>query len=144
MHEFPRWVERLRDATFLPHVWLFLAALAIASLGIAVRRRRRVTLTDARVVTAVACLISVVVVLATFASQPNQEMRYLLPLVPLVAAPVALAVQAARLRLIVALAIGVLAIEYVGVTLQSFGHAQWSSLVSYPIKDVTRDSGFAR
>jgi 4-amino-4-deoxy-L-arabinose transferase-like glycosyltransferase len=142
-HQFPDWVERLRDATFLPHVWLVLAALTVAALVLAAQRRPRTALRDPRVVTAVSCLVSIIVVLATFASQPNQEVRYMLPLVPLLAAPVALGLRAARSRAIVAVALGVVTIEYLGVTLQGFGYAQRSSLVSYPIASLDRGSAFA-
>jgi len=143
LRQFPDWVERLRDATFLPHVWLVLGALTVAALVLAAQWPPRAALRDPRVVTAVACLVSIVVVLATFASQPNQEVRYLLPLVPLLAAPVALGLRAARSRAVIAVALGVLTIEYLGVTLQGFGYAQRSSLVSYPIASLDRDSAFA-
>jgi hypothetical protein len=142
LHQLPDWAERLRDATFLPHVWLIIGALTAASLVLAARRTTRAALRDPRVVTGLVCVVSIVVVLGAFASQPNQERRYLLPLVPLLAAPVALGLGAARSRAIIALALGVLTIEYLGVTLQSFGFAQRSSLVSYPIARPDRDSAF--
>jgi hypothetical protein len=84
-----------------------------------------------------------VLVLGSLASQPNQEARYLHPLLPLVAAIVALAVTAPRVRAVVAAATAVLAAEYVGVTLQSFGIAQASALVSYRIAEPVREPGFA-
>ena len=143
LHQFPDWLERLRDTMFLPHVWLILGVLTVASLALAVLRGRRAMLRDARVVTVVACVVSVIVVLVALASQPNQEVRYLLPLLPLVAAPLALALCAARSRVILAAALGVLTIEYAGATLQSFGYARQPSLVSYRIASPARDTRFA-
>jgi Dolichyl-phosphate-mannose-protein mannosyltransferase len=140
VHQFPDWFARLRDAAFLPHLWIVLAVLATASLLLAARDRGRVALGDPRAVTAGACAASIVVVLASLASQSNQEMRYLLPLVPLLATLVALGVGSGGSRAIVGAALGVLMVEYVGVTLQSFGRADTSSLVSYPIASVDRDS----
>jgi hypothetical protein len=143
LRQFPDWFGRLRDVAFLPHLWIILAVLTVASLVLAARRRLRVDLWDGRVVTAVACAVSILVVLASLASQPNKEMRYLLPLVPILAVLFALGIGAGHSQTIVLLALATLAVEYAGVTLQSFGRADRSALVSYPIENVNRDSRLA-
>ncbi len=141
--QLPEWAERLRDVAFLPNVWVPLAALAAVSLTVAWRSGRRASLWDPRVVAVGACVVSTVLVLTSFATQPNQEMRYLLGIIPFVALTAALAISAARLRALVATAVVVLAAEFVVVTLQSFGHAREASWVSYPVKELTRDAAFA-
>jgi hypothetical protein len=141
--QFPEWVERLRDVAFLPNVWLVLAALAVASLSLAWRRGLRPGSWSPSIVTAAACVASIVLVLASFASQPNQEVRYLLGAIPLLAFPAALAIAAPRVRALVTAATVVLAIQLVVANLQGFGRARQDSLVSYPVKDLTRDAGFA-
>jgi 4-amino-4-deoxy-L-arabinose transferase-like glycosyltransferase len=142
-HQFPDWVRHLRDAVFLPHLWPAVGALTIASLVLAARKGPRAALRDTRVVTAGACVVSILVVLIALGLQPNQDVRFLLPLVPLIAASVALGLASARSRTIVAMALAVLTVEYVGVTLQSFGQARWSSLAFYPVAAPERDAGFA-
>ena len=142
--QFPDWVERLRDVAFLPNVWLLLAALAAVSLALAWRSGRRASLWDPRVVAAGACLVSIVLVLVSFATQPNQEMRYLLGLVPLLGLTTALAISAARVRALVAATVVLLAAEFVVVTFQSFGYARQASLTSYPVKELMRETGFAQ
>jgi len=142
--QLPDWIERMRDVAFLPYFWLPLAALAVVSLALAWRNGARASPWDPRVVASVACLASIVLVLTSFATQPNQEMRYLLGLVPFLALAVALAISAARVRALVALAVAVLAIELVVVTLQGFGYARQASLTSYPVKELTRTAGFAQ
>ena len=121
-----------------------LAGLAVVSLALAWRRGRRAALWDPRIVTAAACVASIAVVLASFATQPNQEMRYLLGLVPFVAVLAALAISAARVRALVAAAVAVLAVELVVATLQGFGHARQASLISYPVKELTTETSFAK
>ena len=143
LHQFPDWVGRLRDVVFLPNVWLALATLAVVSLSLAWRSGRHAGLSDPRVIAAAACVGSIVVVLASFATQPNEEMRYLLGLIPFVAMLAALAISAARVRALLAAAVVILAAELVVVTLQGFGHARQASLVSYPVKELTTEAGFA-
>ena len=140
--QLPDWIERLRDVTFLPYVWLALAALAVVSLALAGRNGRRPSLWDPRVITVGACAASIVIVLVSFAMQPNEEARYLLGLVPFVAMLTALGISAARVRSLVATAVVILAAEFAVVTLQGFGHARQASLTSYPLKPLTRDVGF--
>lgn len=141
--QMPEWVERLRDVAFLPNLWLVLAALAVGSLSLAWRRGVRPSIWSPPIVTAVACLTSVVLVLASFASQPNQEVRYLLGAIPLLAYAAALAIAAARTRALVTAAVAVLAVALVVSNLQGFGYARQDSLVSYPVKELTRGAGFA-
>ena len=141
--QLPEWIERLSDVAFLPYVWLPIALLAAISLCIAWRSGRRVGYLDPRVVAVAACIMTIAAVLGAFATQPNQEMRYLLGLVPFVALPAALAIAAARIRTLFAAAVVVLAAEFTVVTLQGFGHLREASLVSYPVKELTTGAGFA-
>jgi Dolichyl-phosphate-mannose-protein mannosyltransferase len=140
--EFPEWVERLADAAFIPFAWIVVGGLAIVALTAA--RTRRVRLGDPRVVTSLACGATVLVVLVAFASQPNQDTRYLLPLVPLVAVPVALAVVGSRRRTLVALAGAVIALQFIVVTFQSFGHAPGALRASYALDAPLQDTRLAR
>lgn len=141
--QLPEWVERLRDVAFLPNVWLVLAALAVASLSLAWRRGLRPSVWSPPIVTAAACVTSVVLVIASFASQPNQEVRYLLGAVPLLAFPAALAIAAARVRILVPAAVAVFAMQLVVSHLQGFGYARQDSLVSYSVKELTTSTSFA-
>ena len=138
LRQFPDWVDRLRGATFLPVVWIVVGVLTAAALALAVRGGRQVRVRDPRIVSVAACGVAVVVVLAALASQPNQETRYLLPLVPLVAVPVALTLAAGRRQALVALAGVAMVVQFALVTLQSFGHAR-GALVSYPVVAPVRD-----
>lgn len=141
--QLPDWIERLRDTAFLPNVWMPIAVLALFSLVLAWRSGRRPGPWDPRLVTASACFVSIVVVLASFATQPNQEMRYLLGLVPFVATLAALAIAASRVRALIAATVVVLAAEFVVVTLQGFGYARQAALTSYPVKELMTEAGFA-
>ena len=141
--QLPDWIERLRDVTFVPNVGLALAVLALVSAALAWRRGGRVGILDQRVVVAAACFISIALVLVSFATQPNQEMRYLLGLVPFVAMLAALAIAAAQRQALVAAAVVVLVAEFAVVTLQGFGYARQSALTSYPVKELTTSTDFA-
>ncbi|MEX2556620.1 MAG: glycosyltransferase family 39 protein [Actinomycetota bacterium] len=141
VRQFPEWVERLGNAAFIPFAWIVAGGLAIVALAAA---GPRIRIRDPRVVTCAACGTAVLVVLAAFASQPNQEMRYLLPLVPLVAVPVALAVAVSRRRTLVVLAGALAVVQFAVVTLQSFGHAPGALRASYPVDEPVRDARFAR
>ena len=141
--QFPEWVRSLRDVTFIPHLWLGLVVLAVASLALSIRRSGLVRFRDDRVVAAICCVATIVIVLSLFAEQPNQELRYLLPLVPFVAVLAALAIGAAKKRLIVGLAAAILCAQFTVVTFQSFGKLQTASLVSYPLTPPVAKSAFA-
>jgi hypothetical protein len=140
--QFSDWVEALGGAAFIPFAWLVAGGLAIVALAAA--RAPRVGLRDPRVVTCAACATAVLVVLAALASQPNNERRYLLPLVPLVAVPLALALAANRRRALVALAGALVVVQFAVVTLQSFGHAPRALSASYPVEAPERDARLAR
>jgi hypothetical protein len=101
-------------------------------------------------VTATTCVVSILLVVAALASQPNDDTRYLHPLVPLLAVTLALAIGAARSRPIFVVALGVLVLEYAGSTLQSFGYTLQSfrytphdSFAADRITSPVRDSPFA-
>jgi 4-amino-4-deoxy-L-arabinose transferase-like glycosyltransferase len=142
VRQFPEWVERMGNAAFIPFAWIVAGGLVVAALAVA--RARRVRLRDPRVVTCVACGAAVLVVLAGFASQPNQEMRYLLPLVPLVAVPVALGVAASRRPTLLILAGALAVVQFAVVTLQSFGHAPGVLRATYLVDEPVRDARLAR
>lgn len=141
--QFPDWIERLRDASFLPRFWVVVAILAAVSLTLASARGLRISLRDPRIVVGAASLVSVVLVCAALASQPNNETRYLLPLVPLVAVTFALLVAAARSRPILVVALGVLVLEFAGTTLQSFGYARAGGFAADRVTSPVEDSSFA-
>lgn len=139
---FPHWVGQLASTAFLPYIWIVGVAVAATALASAAVTERRLDLRDGRVVAAVTCCLSLIAVLVAFALQPNQEPRYLLPLLPFVAATLAICVTAGRSRLLQLGLLLVLAAEFAFVTLQSFGSAHaWSTpFVSAP---QTR-TGFAK
>ena len=143
VRQLPEWIAWLRDASFLPKFWLPLCILAVVSIGLAWLRGARVALRDPRVVTATTCVVSILLVLAALASQPNDDTRFLHPLVPLVAVTLALAIGAARSRPILVVAVGVLVLEYAGSTLQSFGYTPHDSFVADRIRSPVRDTRFA-
>jgi 4-amino-4-deoxy-L-arabinose transferase-like glycosyltransferase len=140
--QFPEWIERLGDAAFIRYAWILVGGLAIVALTVAGTRRIRIR--DPRLVTSAACGAAVVVVLAALASQPNQEMRYLMPLVPLLAVPLALALAASRRRTLVVLAGALAVLQFAVVTLQSFGHAPGALRASYAVDAPVRDTRLAR
>lgn len=143
VRQLPEWIERLRDASFLPKFWLPLCVLAVVSIGLAWLRGARVPLRDPRVVIATACAVSILLVLTALASHHNNDTRFLHPLVPLVAVTLALAIGAARSRPIFVVALGVLVLEYTGSTLQSFGYTPHDSFVADRITSPVRDSPVA-
>src|SRR5439155_25725962 len=102
--QFRNWLEHLRDASFLPHVALALAVLVVVALCLAAVHRVRLSISDPRVVAAIACAVSLVLVVALFATQPNQEPRYLLPLIPLFGVLLALALAWSQVRLLLGVA----------------------------------------
>src|SRR4029078_2684697 len=107
------WSEHLRDASFFPHFALPLGVLAGAALILAAVRRTRPSLSEPRAIAALTCALSIVLVLALFATQPNQEPRYLLPLIPLLAALSTLVLAWPGGRLLLAAATALVAVECV-------------------------------
>jgi 4-amino-4-deoxy-L-arabinose transferase-like glycosyltransferase len=120
--QFLDWSGNLRDASFFPHFALVLVVLALVAVVLSVRRRRRPSASDPRFVAALACALSLVLVVALFATQPNQEARYLLPLVPLLGVVAAIVLAAPGSRLLLGLAIAAVAIECVVTNVKSFGY----------------------
>lgn len=142
--QLPEWIGRFRDASFLPHVGFAILALAIASVALVVRRRGISPALDSRLVVAATCLVTIVIVLALFASQPNQEVRYLLGLVPYLAIVVAVALDASSSRRLAVAAAVVLAVEFGLTQLQSFGQTPIAS-ASYPrLVAPTSETPFAK
>jgi 4-amino-4-deoxy-L-arabinose transferase-like glycosyltransferase len=143
-HQLPQWLGKLRDVTFLPHLWLLVAALAVAAAVVAFREGRRVRWLDPRLVTILASGVSICAVLVSFASQPNQDPRYLLPLIPYVAVIAGIAVAAPRSHAFAFALATLLVVEGTLVTLQSYGYANSSRLVSYPLQSPQRKTELAR
>jgi 4-amino-4-deoxy-L-arabinose transferase-like glycosyltransferase len=138
------WLGRTRDVAFLPPVAALLLVLLVAALGWALTRRHRPSLLDTKVVLAGAAGLTLVVVLAAFSSQPNNEPRYLLPILPNIAILAGLAFSAAGPAIVAVAACLVLGAQFGLVTLQSFGvfHPSW--LVSYPLTKPAPKTTMAR
>lgn len=119
--QLPEWMRRLRDAAVLPHIGAAIFVLALVSLALLARRRGIRPTLDPRFAVVAAGIITVVIVLISFASQPNQDPRYLLPLIPYVAVIVAVAIDASGSRGIAVASAGFLLFEFGLVQLQSFG-----------------------
>lgn len=118
------WLGRFEDAAFLPNFSLLLMPIILWTLVVAVGRRRALSSADFTghvFLCHVACLATVAAVLTTFALQPNEEVRFLLPLVPCFALLLGGAVSAAGSRRLAALAALILGCQFTLVTLQSFG-----------------------
>jgi hypothetical protein len=142
--QFQQWLSYIRDVTFLPHFGLAVAAISVAALVVAVRQKRRISIIDPRSVCALASVTSVLLVLASFATQPNEDPRYLLPLIPYLAMLVGLAVAAPVGALLPTVLGVVLVIQFAGGTLQSFDIWKPSWLVSYPIPAPVQKTAIAR
>ena len=119
--QIPEWMRRLRDAAVLPHIGTAIFVLTLVSLTLLVRKRGiRPTLEPPLVVVSTG-IITVAIVLISFASQPNQDVRYLLPLVPYLAVIFAVAIDASGSKEIAVASASLLLIEFGLVQLQSFG-----------------------
>ncbi len=116
------WLQNLRDASFLPHLSVGLVVLCSVAFALSCRQRLRPSLRDPLVVAALACLLSLIAVVALFATQPNQSPRYLLPLVPLLGTIAALVLAWPRTQLLLGAAIALVAVECLLANLMSFGH----------------------
>jgi hypothetical protein len=82
-----QWFDRLWDVAFLPHVWIVAAVALVAGWAWAAVSGS-LDRTFARlepVLEVAACLFTIALVLVLFARHPNNEVRYLLPLLPSVA-----------------------------------------------------------
>jgi 4-amino-4-deoxy-L-arabinose transferase-like glycosyltransferase len=120
------WLEHLRDASFLSHFALVLSLLAAVALALSVYRRLRPSAHDPRTVAGLACALSLLLVLVLFATQPNQEPRYLLPLIPLLGTLAALILAWPRSQLVLGAAIAIVTVECVMTNLKSFGYLSGS------------------
>jgi hypothetical protein len=142
--QLPEWFRRLRDVSFLPHLGLPILALGVASIALLIRRRGVKPTLDPRVIMVATCLITVIVVLVLFASQPNQEVRYLLGLIPFVAVFVAIVIDASGSRVVALAAAVVLVGEFAFAQLQSFGQSPISSLAYPTLVRPTPQTPFAK
>jgi 4-amino-4-deoxy-L-arabinose transferase-like glycosyltransferase len=142
--ELLQWFTRTRRIAFLPPVAALLLVLVVAGMGRGLPRRQRPSPLDTRIVLAGATGLTLVGVLAAFASQPNNEVRYLLPILPNIAVLLGLALSAAGSARFAAAACVVLVAQFGLVTLQSFGvfHPSW--LVSYRLTKPSPKTTMAR
>lgn len=143
LRELPEWLGRFEDAVFLPHAGIVLLVIAALAIAGAARRRVRSNLLDSRVVALASCVATVAVVLALFASQPNEEGRYLLGLVPLVAVALAIMISTSPSPAPAAAVLAVLATQFTFVTLQSFGVTPFHSLSYFRLAAPVRDNRFS-
>ncbi len=79
------WFDRFRDASFLPHIGVVILLFVDRVAGAPHPEARLKPTLDPRLVMVATCLLTIVIVLVLFASQPNTEPRYLLGLVPCIA-----------------------------------------------------------
>lgn len=143
IRELPAWLGRFEDAVFLPY--LGVAVLAIGALAVAdgARRKGRPRLLDSRTVVLGTSVLTVLVVLALFALQPNEEGRYLLGLVPLLAATVAIVVSASPSRAPAVAVLVVLAAQFALVTMLSFGVRPFAAISYFRLVAPVRDGSFS-
>jgi hypothetical protein len=116
----------------------------LASLALVVRRHGIRPTFDPRVVAVVTCVLTIAIVLILFASQPNQEVRYLLGLIPFLAVAIAVVIDSSGFRPIVVATAIVVAFEFVLVQLQSFGETPIASLSYYRLIAPTGETRFAK
>jgi len=140
--ELGEWVDRLGDASFLPAVGVALAVVVAAAVAFKLVRGGPIRATR-RLVVAAVCVTQLVLVVVTFATQPNEEARFLLPAVPFVAVVVALAVSGVP-RTFALTAVALVSAELILVTLQVFGANQPRYLTYYRLVEPNRDGTLQR
>jgi Dolichyl-phosphate-mannose-protein mannosyltransferase len=126
--QIPAWVRRLRDAAVLPHVGVALFLLALVSLALLIRKRGIRPTFGPRFAVVATGIVTVALVLILFASQPNNDVRYLLPLIPYIAVIFAAVIDTSGSQGIAVASAGLLLIEFGLVQLQSFGEKPISSM----------------
>jgi 4-amino-4-deoxy-L-arabinose transferase-like glycosyltransferase len=139
--QFRGWLEHLRDASFLPRFALVIGVLVVVALTVAAVRRMHLSARDPRVVAALSCALSLLLVLALFATQPNQEPRYLLPLIALLGVLSALVLAFSQVRPLLAVAIVLVTVECALTNLRSFGYLNGSRMyiaLAAPERDADR------
>jgi len=142
--QLPDWIRHLRDVSFLPHLGFAILILAAAALALLIGRRGIKPTLDPRFVMAVTCFVTVAVVLVLFAAQPNDEVRYLLGLIPFVAIFVAIMIDASNSRSLALVAAVVLVAEFGLGELQSFGQKPIGSLTYPTLSSPARETAFAK
>jgi hypothetical protein len=142
--QLPQWLDRFRDISFLPHIGLAILALAVASLTLLVCRRGIRPTLDPRLIMVAMCLVTIAVVVVLFATQPNNEVRYLLGLIPCIAIVAAVTIDASRSRRIAMAAVVVLVVEFGLVQLQSFGQTPIASMSYARLAAPASKSPFAK
>jgi hypothetical protein len=135
--ELSEWTNRMTDATFLPLVASGIGVVVVVALGYKLVRGPRRRPGRSMLVGGMCVLQSTLVVVA-FATQPNEDARFLLPAVPFVALAISLAV-AHTPRVVVGVAIALLSVELMFVTLQGFGSAPIERLSYYRLAAPQRD-----
>jgi hypothetical protein len=115
---------RLEHSSFLAYFSLLLVPLALWAAVVAIRRGRALAgadLTSHRLLCHTACLATIGAVLTALALQTNDEVRFLLPLIPCFALMLGGLVNVIGSRRLTTLAVGVLCCQFILVSLQSFG-----------------------
>lgn len=117
-HKFPIWLHRLDQVTFLQYVDVAMLVILGTALVLLIRRRRHHLQGGLRAMAPyAACVLTPLVVLALFATSTNDEIRYLLPVIPFLALLIAGLISSVNSRIIGVAALGVLAVQFVLVNL---------------------------
>jgi hypothetical protein len=138
--KFGDWLGRLRDMVFLPHLaWV----LALVGAGLAVAALKRPGMPGRITRLGIACvgasLASIVLVLAVLARSPNEEVRYLLPLLPLIAVSLGYVLHVARSPALTLAVAAVALTQLVVLDAQSFGSLQSSTFSYSYLRPAQRD-----
>jgi hypothetical protein len=118
--EIGEWFGRLEDAAFLPYFALVVAAAAVAATVGALRARKHPHWPELLVVAA--CLTTVGGLLIVLSRQANEDPRFLISLVPMLALVLAAAVHASQSRAVAVTASAALAAQFALATAASFGY----------------------
>ena len=116
--ELREWSRRLFDAVFLWVTGIGVGLVVVTSLVWKLAKDRARPSVDT--VIGGVCVAGIVVVLIAFATQPNEEARFLIPLIPVIALGVVLGLSNAP-PIFALGAAAILSVQLVLVTMQSFG-----------------------
>ena len=136
--ELSEWVDRMIDSTFLPLIGLALAVVVLLALLTRIGQRSVRTPRHMLLVAAV-CGAEVVLVVCVFATQSNEEARFLLPAVPFIAVLTMIAFSGVPRPLVMS-GIAILTIQFGLVAAQSFSaRAAVERLTYYRLEPPKRD-----
>jgi hypothetical protein len=124
---FPLWLGRLQDAFFLPYFGVALLVIAaVGAVDFAINHRgHRFNADMYRILALLACLVTLLGITVIFALQVNDEVRFLLPLLPMAALVVGTAFAGLGARTATA-AMLILVAQFGFVTAGSFNAAPHS------------------